>query len=264
MRWQQESNHISGEITYTVTNGQSLSLRLHELGFFYDDVVNRWSLTVHRAETEQIKRIETFLAESERGGPRPRGDAPPHQAPRLSPSAPSVRRERSRIQRRRESDSRTNEITYSVLDKNLLRPGLKALGFLLDGATKHWSVTVRVDDAERICRIEAFLKESEQGPPREDAPQQGGQPPREDAPPERGRRRLTAPELALIDALLKETSWIYPGEVSFLKSIRRQVQTGGSLSARQLQVLQEMPGKVSRRKRPKFFQGGSPGLGKRR
>jgi len=182
----------------------------------------------------------------------------------------------------KESNTATGEIVYSVLDdslapdRNVLRPALRDLGFLLYASTRRWSVTVPAADAERIGRIEAFLRESEKGLPREHAPQwddrpsrrdeaqRGGRPPRDDAPPEPGRRRLTAGELALINALLREASWIYPGEVEFLKSIRGQARAGKSLSARQLQVLQGMPEKIGRRKSPKFFQGGSPGLGKKR
>ena len=67
-----------------------------------------------------------------------------------------------------------------------------------------------------------------------------------------------------IRKLLRESAWLHQNEVAFLRSLRRQSSAGRKLSDKQIATAGRIWERVQKRKEPKFFQGGAPGLGKRR
>lgn len=147
-----------------------------------------------------------------------------------------------------------NQITYTVVDGYSFQRELRERGFDYDAALKQWSLTVRRAQAERIERIEAFLKglDRRSSPPVESAPQK----------PVRGRPE--SPELPWIDALLTQKSWLYQGETALLGRMRKQAQAGRRLSDGQLAKLREIRERVDGRKSAHIVPGGLPGLGKKR
>ena len=147
-----------------------------------------------------------------------------------------------------------NQITYTVVDGYSFQRELRERGFDYDAALKQWSLTVRRTQAERIERIEAFLK----GLDRRSSP------PVESAPPKNAPNRPASPELAWLDALLTQKSWLYQGEAALLQRIRKHAQAGRRLSNSQLAKVREIRERIEQRKAPHFVPGGIPGLGKRR
>ena len=158
----------------------------------------------------------------------------------------------SRMRWLKKSNSANDEITYVVANGYELRHRLSQLGFGFDKQLKQWTCVVRRDQVELIGRIETLWAHGEPGTP----------PPEVDPQSVRQRTDL-APELRIIDPLLKEKSWLYPAELSILQSMRRSV-LNRPLSDRQLRTMEEIRGRVGRRKEPKFVPGGSPGQGRRK
>jgi hypothetical protein len=154
----------------------------------------------------------------------------------------------------KESNTATDVITYSVVNGYHLRQRLGPLGFHFDDRMKKWSCTVASAEVARIEQIETLLKGYDRS----------GSPRVPDTPPEPSPSRPSTTDVRWIDALLREKSWLYQGEVSLLESMRRQAQAGRTLSDKQRKALKEIRQKVKTRQDPKFLPGGSPGQGRRR
>jgi hypothetical protein len=93
--------------------------------------------------------------------------------------------------------------------------------------------------------------------------------PRTRAAPKQSREpkvssQVSAADAKRIDAVLRRGSWLYSGELSFLQSLRGQVRGGGALTDKQRMRVYEIGQRVSKRQELRFFQGGSPGLGRRK
>lgn len=68
-----------------------------------------------------------------------------------------------------------------------------------------------------------------------------------------------------INSMLKyDFAWLIGKESSILESIREQINDGITISEKQVKTVYSMKDKITKRKEPLIFTGGSPGSRKRR
>lgn len=80
------------------------------------------------------------------------------------------------------------------------------------------------------------------------------------------RRRDTKNEQRMIREMMVRSSWLWPKDFEFVKSVSQQLEEGRrtELSYKQAKVIRDIYSRWEKNQEPRFVQGGSPGGGKRR